>query len=1099
MRPNSPSLDIFQYLSYYLLAALIPLERRKTKWRQANMTTVPPRVIELVETFDRNIDAYRSSQYNETQLRREFIDPFFEQLGWDVANKAGHAHAYKDVIHEDAISVGSSTKAPDYCFRIGGTRKFFLEAKKPSINIKDDPEPAYQLRRYAWSAGLPLSILTDFEEFAVYDCLSRPKQTDRASTARIMYLTYNQYLDNWSKIAAIFAREAVLKGSFDKFAASTKGKRGTTTVDVVFLAEIEKWRDMLAKIIALRNTNLSQPEINFAVQCTIDRILFLRMCEDRGIERYGQLQSISSGDRTYPRLCEIFEKADQKYNSGLFHFHLEPGRTTPPDTLTPTITIDDKDLKWILYNLYYPQCPYEFSVLPPEILGNVYEQFLGKVITLTPAHHAKIEDKPEVKKAGGVYYTPAYIVDYIVKNTVGKLINDPAANVIPSAVEESIQACHSERSEESHSSIANRKSKIENHKPLTPKQIENIKILDPACGSGSFLLGAYTYLLDYHRDWYVAHDGGKNSKKIYQGRAGHHFLTIAEKKRILLNNIFGVDIDSQAVEVTKLSLLLKVLEGENSQTLENQHRLFHERALPDLAANIKCGNSLIAPDFFDNDVIPSAAPNVIPSEVEESDKTRHCEEARPEQARTANLGDGASKQRNTQYPIRNTNNDLYQKINPFDWKIEFPQIFSRKNPGFDAVIGNPPYVFGRDWKALNIGQDVKRYLGQTYQTSPYQLDMFSIFMEKAFNLSRSGARLGQIVPNVWLTNTYSSTIRAFYLSHADQICLTVPPSDVFAGINVDTVVYTFRKSTGSSGTFQIESINRDGTVRDLGFLQVSNYIDGHRPISTAVPPASAALADRIKSNNAQLGDLAHITRGVHPYRTGGYGTTAFGSGPQTRQDVERRPYHSHVHGPGFRPFVYGRDLARYAPITPGEYVKYGSWLAEPRKPEVFEGERIYSRKILADRLVATHETTVSVADQQVYITRSKSPDIRASYLLGVLASKLISFFIRSYFDEATRVFPQIKVTQLRILPIRTIDFDNPNDKAMHDKMVNLVERMLDLHKKLAPAKIPDEKTKIQRQIDATDRQIDQLVYKLYNLTEEEIKIVEQSTDQNAHK
>jgi hypothetical protein len=163
----------------------MPLKRCKTKWRKDNMADVPSRVIELVETFDRDIDAYRSSQYNETQLRREFIDPFFEQLGWDVANKAGLAHAYKDVIHEDAISVGSATKAPDYCFRIGGTRKFFLEAKKPSINIKDDPHPAYQLRRYAWSAGLPLSILTDFEEFAVYDCLSRPKQTDRASTAKL--------------------------------------------------------------------------------------------------------------------------------------------------------------------------------------------------------------------------------------------------------------------------------------------------------------------------------------------------------------------------------------------------------------------------------------------------------------------------------------------------------------------------------------------------------------------------------------------------------------------------------------------------------------------------------------------------------------------------------------------------------------------------------------------------------------------------------------------------------------------------------------------------------------------------------------------------
>src|SRR5512145_491362 len=144
------------------------------------MADVPSRVVELVETFEQQIEAYRSQQYNETQLRREFIDPFFEELGWDVTNKAGYAQAYKDVIHEDAIKVGGATKAPDYCFRIGGVRKFFLEAKKPSVDIKDDPHPAYQLRRYAWSAKLPLSVLTDFEEFAVYDCLTRPKHTDKA-------------------------------------------------------------------------------------------------------------------------------------------------------------------------------------------------------------------------------------------------------------------------------------------------------------------------------------------------------------------------------------------------------------------------------------------------------------------------------------------------------------------------------------------------------------------------------------------------------------------------------------------------------------------------------------------------------------------------------------------------------------------------------------------------------------------------------------------------------------------------------------------------------------------------------------------------------
>src|SRR6266540_4954847 len=253
---------------------------------------VPQTIRELVERFERNLDAYRSPQYNETQLRREFLDPFFKALGWDIYNEQGYAEAYKDVIHEDAIKIGGATKAPDYCFRIGGTRKFFLEAKKPSVDIKTDADPAYQLRRYAWSAKLPLSILTDFEELAVYDCRVEPRLSDKASVARVLYLNFREYPSRWDDIAKIFARDAILKGSFDKFAESTKAKRGTAEVDDAFLSEIEKWRADLARNLALRNPTLSQRDLNFAVQRTIDRIVFLRICEDRRIEVYGRLQAL---------------------------------------------------------------------------------------------------------------------------------------------------------------------------------------------------------------------------------------------------------------------------------------------------------------------------------------------------------------------------------------------------------------------------------------------------------------------------------------------------------------------------------------------------------------------------------------------------------------------------------------------------------------------------------------------------------------------------------------------------------------------------------------------------------------------------------------
>ena len=288
-------------------------------------------------------------------------------------------------------------------------------------------------------------------------------------------------MTKWDEIAAIFSRDAVLKGSFDQYAEGLKGKKGTMEVDDAFLQEIERWRDLLARNIALRNPDLQVRELNYAVQMTIDRIVFLRICEDRGIEREDQLQELLEGEQVYERLCQLFRQADSRYNSGLFHFSAEKGQSSSPDDLTLCLKIDDKVLKDIISDLYYPS-PYVFKEIPADILGQVYERFLGKVIRLTAGHQAKVEEKPEVRKAGGVYYTPTYIVDYIVKNTVGKLLEGK-----------------------------------------TPKEAANLKILDPACGSGSFLLGAYQYLLDWHMKWYSEHDPETLAKgekpPIYQAQA----------------------------------------------------------------------------------------------------------------------------------------------------------------------------------------------------------------------------------------------------------------------------------------------------------------------------------------------------------------------------------------------------------------------------------------------------------------------------------------------------------------------------------------------------------------------------------------------------
>ena len=385
-------------------------------------TPAPDAVKRLVDHFDQNRAAYLSGSYNESQLRREFIDPLFEALGWDVENRQGSAMPYRDVIFEDSLKVGGASKAPDYCFRIGGMRKFFVEAKKPSVNIATDAGPAFQLRRYAWSAKLPLSILTDFEEFAVYDCRSRPVRTDKASTARIKLLRYSEYPNRWDELCSVFSPEAIRKGSFDKYVEDTKVRKGTAEVDDAFLAEIEGWRDSLARNIALRNPRLGTPDntadLNLAVQMTIDRAI------------PGSWFSVLGSWNQEP-------KTRNQERSGLFDFR--------KDTVTPSLKIDDKLLSDILSErslpvllaaLYPPKSPYEFSVIANSVRSSWFsvpgtedqkpgtknrELGTDEVIRLTAGHQAKVEEKPEVRKAGGVRYTPQHIINYIVKNAVGRL------------------------------------------------------------------------------------------------------------------------------------------------------------------------------------------------------------------------------------------------------------------------------------------------------------------------------------------------------------------------------------------------------------------------------------------------------------------------------------------------------------------------------------------------------------------------------------------------------------------------------------------------------------------------------------------------------
>ena len=1005
------------------------------------------KIARLVERFNEHVEEYKRDGYNEHQTRVDYINPFFKALGWDMDNEQGYAEAYREVIHENKIKVGSSTKAPDYGFTLFGQRKFFVDAKKPAIDIKSDLAPAYQVRRYGWSAKVPISIVTDFEEFSIYDCTKKPKTTDKPSVARIKYITYDKYLDEFDFLWDVFAKENLPKGRFDKYVQSDTRRKGTATVDDEFLKSIEQWRTYLATTIALRNKSLNEDEINYAVQKIIDRILFLRMCEDRGVEQYGELKKAAVKGDIYQNLFALYRMADDRYNSGLFDFK--------EDKITPALIVDNKVMKNIIKELYYPNCEYEFSVMPADILGSVYEQFLGKTIRLTKAHYAKVEEKPEVRKAGGVYYTPKYIVDYIVENTVGKLIEGK-----------------------------------------TPKQVDQIKICDPACGSGSFLIGAYQYLLDWHMKYYTDNPPKKKKESPLTPDGN---LTTAEKKRILLNNIFGVDIDAQAVEVTKLNLLLKALEGETQASISQQLALFQERVLPNLGSNIKCGNSLIGPDFYDDQL------DLFPEQM--------------------------------------------KKINAFDWEMGFPEIFQQG--GFDAVIGNPPYI-----RSKLLEKNQREYFEESYTSPIGTYDIYILFIEKGMDLLKAKGLLAFINPNKYFYADYGSNIREILSNHYQiNSVLDFNEYQIFKGITTYTTVNIFKKSKPKK-SFCYAKV-KDKKIQQAEIKQhLSNVLPHvliqHKKVAqkflgakswSFVDEHEAKFKEKIYSKSTALIDYCYkIYQGFVLTPTEVFPVSIekelknIAQIKPIKKDETIYPFErellvqiiksSSIHKYSFSqknyfsvfPYKYLLDnsveliepweLKRKYPKalayleTKSRYLKTrekGKWKNSPHwyeysRKQNFECQKM--EKILVPGLATHARYTLASAD--VFIDQGSygiilKPKFKKDelFFLGLLNSKLLDYFLKSSSGTLSGGYYSYQTKYLSNLPIINYDLNNSSQKPSYLELTTLVKKIIQLTQLLQTTTLETQQQQIQRTIDHTEKKIDELVYGLYGLSEEEIKTVEE--------
>ena len=539
--------------------------------------TAKENLSKLIKKFERELSTGRIKEYNEEAAKIAFIQPLLKDvLGWDVND-------HDEVSPEEKTSRGRV----DYGLKVEGKIKIFIEAKPPKADLSKHIDQAV---RYGYNRkSVPFVLLTDFEGLKLFDVTVKPDVRNPLKGQKLD-LDWSQYPEKFDKLW-LLSKDSVSKGELDKLLLIRPKER--VPVDKAILDDLKRWREDLAKDIFKNNPELFHAEdkekdaayLKEITQRILDRIIFMRSCEDRGLVYRRLLKELfeerteTVGMKTMVFLREEFKHYSIIYDSDLFR----------SEDWENNLAVDFKIARDIVLETYNP---YQFDVIPLEVLGNIYEQYLGYTIRLTD-HQVKYELKPEVRKAGGVYYTPEYIVDYIVKNTVGKLLQESS-----------------------------------------PRKIKKLRILDPACGSGSFLIRAYEEMLNYYQKEKKKKRKSEGKQKKLELGEEDPSLTIYEKSRILQEHIFGVDIDEQAVEVTKLSLMLKMLEGE--------YGIIPGRAiLPMLDKNIKCGNSLISGDILE---------------------------------------------------LKKYFGDDWYKVKPFNWEDEFRKIMVDEG-GFDVVIGNPPYGY----------------------------------------------------------------------------------------------------------------------------------------------------------------------------------------------------------------------------------------------------------------------------------------------------------------------------------------------------------------------------------------------------------------------
>ena len=747
---------------------------------------------------------------------------------------------------------------------------------------------------------------------------------------------------------------------------------GYRSVDESFLQELDELREELARAFKNRNPHLNGEELTEATQRTLDRLVFMRFLEDKLIEPEPIVQKLGARGSAWADFVGESQRLDRIYNGIIFKCHALID--------ADDFAVDERTFAGVRERLAHTHSPYDFNSLPVHILGSIYERFLGKVIVATDKR-ARVEEKPEVRKAGGVYYTPEYIVRYIVAQTVGRL--------------------------------------IENKKP---QDIRELRFADIACGSGSFLLGVYDELLRYHTAYYnrtkTNRAEGLRAGCIENGD-GSLRLSLNQRKDILLNNIYGVDLDAQAVEVAQLSLFLKLLEDETTASAKGFQLEFRETMLPSLEKNVIHDNSLINWDILDNQLFDAA------------------EE---------------------------------RKLHPLDFHDKFPAVMRRG--GFDAIVGNPPY-------GASLGEKAAGYLLNKYSFQEYQLDTYLLFVERALALLKTSGRLGYIIPNTWLLNLQSPKIRRHLFSNTKIDNIVHYKRPVFSQATVDTeTVVISNMHPDDLHQVQITVIAKSGDEISYPALQKRWRSGEGKPVNIFVRPEMETLIDKLNLL-PKLNDLCLITQGCKPFQVGK------GRPPQTRKIVDEKPFVADTpRDSSFHPLLRGSLIQKYLITWNNDYwISFGDWLAEPRYSANYDAPAKIVIRQTGDSLVATVDVQQFIVRDNLYTIVPKSESIDLILVLGLLNSKLLNWYYQNVLNpEKGEALAQVKRGHIAQLPIV--------NRARHDRMVTLVEAMLAAKRQWQQARTDRDRNFYASKCAALDRQIDQLVYELYELTPDEIAIVE---------